>query len=173
VLCVAVARGSSGALGRRGRRGRICCADGLLTLKLEPHSDEVVFSDTFSHIHSTLPSLCSALCEVALGRHSRPVVFLLESHELELSFTPQDDQTCIVNAVRFTNQRRDLENVEVVFRHSGTPQAIVLSFWRALRQLQTCLPEGEFATRWRQPFPVTEMASLTAAVAAIKRGKRS
>jgi hypothetical protein len=141
-------------------------------LKLELHSDEVVFSATFSHIYSTLPSLCGALCEVAVGRRPRPVVFLLEPHEFEFSFTPRDEQTCIVNAVRFTNQRRDLENGEVVFRHSGPPQAIVLSFWRALRQLQTCLPEGEFATRWRQPFPATEMASLTAAVAAIKARQR-
>jgi hypothetical protein len=141
-------------------------------LKLELHSDEVVFCDTFSHIYSTLPNLCDALCEVAMGRRSRPVVFLLEPHELELRFTPQDEQRCILNAVRFPNQRRDLENGEVVFRHSGLPEEIVLSFWRALRQLQTCLPEGDFTTRWRNPFPATEMASLTAAVAAIKAARQ-
>ena len=138
-------------------------------LQLQLHSEGVVFSDTFSHIYSTLPNLCDALCEVAAGRGSRrPVRFLLEPQELELSVTLQDEQTCIVNVVWFPDRRRDLENGEGVFRYAGRPQEVVLSFWRALRQLETCLPEREFTARWREPFPRTAMASLTAAVAAIK-----
>jgi hypothetical protein len=137
-------------------------------LKVELRSAQIELSDTFSHIYPTLPNLCEALCAVAEGKGSRPVVFLLEPQELELSFTSQENQTCIVNAVLFPDRRRDLENGEVVFAHSGSSREVVLAFWRALRQLQTCLPEHEFTVRWREPFPAKEMAALTVAVATIK-----
>jgi hypothetical protein len=137
-------------------------------LKLELRSEQVVLSDTFSHIYPTLPSLCNALCALAEGKGPRPVVFLIEPQELELSFTSQKNQNCRMNIVRFPDRRRDSENRDVVFAHLGPSPEVVLSFWRALRQLQTCLPEHEFTTRWRAPFPANEMAALTAAVATIK-----
>lgn len=140
-------------------------------LKLELRSEEVVLSDTFSHIYPTLPSLCDALCALTESKGPRPVVFLIEPQELELSFRSEENYNCIVNAVRFSDHRRDSENGEVVFEYSGPAQEVVLSFWRALRQLQTCLPEHEFTTRWRDPFPANEMAALTAAVERIKTGQ--
>ena len=139
-------------------------------LKLELRSEQVVLADSFSHIFPTLPSLCDALCALAEGREPRPVVFLIEPQEFELSFRSQDNENCIVSAVRFPDHRRDSESGEVVFGYSGTSQEVVLSFWRALRQLQTCLTEDEFTTRWGEPFPANEMAALTAAVERIKTG---
>ena len=59
-------------------------------LKLELRSEQVVLADSFSHIFPTLPSLCDALCALAEGREPRPVVFLLEPQEFELSFRSQD-----------------------------------------------------------------------------------
>jgi hypothetical protein len=55
-----------------------------------------------------------AVCALAEGRGPRAVVFLLEPQELELSFTSQEDQKCIVNAVRFPDHRRDSENGEAL-----------------------------------------------------------
>jgi hypothetical protein len=140
-------------------------------LKLELRSEQVALSDTFSHIYPTLPNLCDALCDVVERREARPVVFLLEPQELELRFVSQGNQTCLVNAVRFPDRRRDSENGEIVFAHSGPTPEVVLSFWRALRQLQTALAEHEFTTQWREPFPARELAALTAAVATIKSGQ--
>jgi len=89
------------------------------------------------------------------SRAPRPVVFLLEPQEVELSFTSSENHNCIVNAVRFRAHRRDSENGEAVFRYSGLSQEVVLSLWRALRQLQTCLTESEFTTRFRTHFQRT------------------
>ena len=131
-----------------------------------------MLSDTFSHIYPTLPNLCDALCALAEGRGPRAVVFLLEPQELELRFKFQENQNCIVNAVRFPDHRRDIENGgEVVFEYSGPAHEVVLSFWRALRQLQTRLPEHEFTTRWREPFPANEMAALRAMVERMESGQ--
>jgi len=140
-------------------------------LKLELRSEDIGLSDTFSHVYPTLATLCDALCALAAGKHPRPVVFLLEPQELELSFKLQDSQGCTVTAVQFSTHRRDLKG-DVLLEHSGRAQEVVLSFWRALRRLQTCLPEPEFATRWREPFPANEMAALTAAVETIKAEPR-
>jgi len=139
-------------------------------LKFELRSEKVVLADSFSHIYPTLPSLCNALCALAEGAESRPVVFFLEPEEFELSFTSGDKQNRIVNVLRFPDRRRGSERGEVVFAHSGTSQEVVLSFWRALRQLQTCLTEDDFTTSWGEPFPAHEMAALTAAVERIKTG---
>ena len=166
---------------REGRRARFATMSQLKVefdqpehgwLKLELRSEEVLLSDTFSHIYPTLPNLCDALCALASGSYSRPVVFLLEPQELELSFTSHEDQKCIVNVVRFADRGRDSRNREVAFAYSGPSREVVLSFWRALRQLQTCLTEDDFTTSWGEPFPAHEMAALTAAVERIKSGKQ-
>lgn len=141
-------------------------------LKLELRCEQVVFAESFSHIHPTLPRLCDALCALAEGRQPRPVVFVLEPQEFELSFRSQQNDHCSVNAVRFPDHGRDPEDGEVVFEYSGTSPEVVLSFWRALRQLQTRLPDHEFTARWREPFPANEMALLTAAVERIKTGAK-
>ena len=121
--------------------------------------------------YPTLPSLCNALCALAEGREPWPVVFLLEPEEFELSFTSGENQNRIVNVLRFPDGHRGSEPSEVVFAHSGTSQEVVLSFWRALRQLETFLTEDDFTTNWGEPFPAHEMAALTAAVERIKTGQ--
>ena len=70
----------------------------------------------------------------------------------------------LVNAVRFPHHRRSLENGEIVFTYLGPSREIVMIFWRALRRLQTGLPEQEFTKRWRAPFPTKDIDALTAAV---------
>lgn len=141
-------------------------------LKLELRSEQAVLAGSFSHIYPTLPSLCDALCALAEGRQPGPVVFVLEPQEFELSFSSQENDHCIVNAVRFPDHRRDSESGDVVFGYSGPAPEVVLSFWRALRQLQTLLLEHEFTACWREPFPAREMAALTAAVEGIKTGQQ-
>jgi hypothetical protein len=141
-------------------------------LKLELRSEQIARSETFSHLYPTLPNLCEALCDVAERREVRQVVLLLEPQELELRFVSQDNHTCLVNGLRFRDHRRDLENAEIVFVYAGPSREVVLSFWRALRQLQTSLPAHEFTARWHEPFPAREMEALTAAVATMENDQR-
>jgi hypothetical protein len=53
---------------------------------------------------------------------------------------------------------------KVLFTFAGTPQRIVLPFWRALRRL-----EADFAAaQWRGRFPSDDLAKLTTEIAALK-----
>jgi hypothetical protein len=47
---------------------------------------------------------------------------------------------------------------------SGKPSAIVLPFWRALRELESRREAQHFEAPWRRPFPVVELDKLTAQV---------
>jgi hypothetical protein len=133
-------------------------ADGWL--QLEIHATESAFRDTFSHIYSSLPDLCEALCDVLVGDiQPRRVVFLLEPAEVELRFAPHDGR-CRVSLKLFAGRRRDIDG-RAVFEFDGATADIVLPFWRALRRLQTILPEDEFEKVWREPFPRHEMQVLT------------
>ena len=63
-------------------------SDGWLRIELgyEGH----LLAEPFSHIYPTLPDLCSALCDLVAGRVARPVVFLVEPAQLEMSMRPSD-----------------------------------------------------------------------------------
>jgi hypothetical protein len=141
---------------------------GWLGLKLR--SGQAEFSEAFSHIYPSLATLCEALSDIARARVGRTVVFLLEPRELEFRFGLDNHRTCTLTAVLFSDTHRDRDG-DVVFQHSAPSKDIVLSFWRALRRLETCLPAAEFAARWREPFPSAEMAALTSVVTAFKAGR--
>jgi hypothetical protein len=121
-------------------------------LQLEVHAGESAFRETFSHIYSSLPDVCEALCDVLTGdRQPRRAVFLLEPAEVEMWLAPHAGR-CRVSLVLFPGRRRDIDG-RVVFEFEGATADVVLAFWRALRRLQTILPEHEFEKRWRAPFP--------------------
>ena len=87
-------------------------------LQLEVHAGESAFRETFSHIYSSLPDLCEALCDVLTGdRQPRRVVFLLEPAEIEMGLAPHADR-CRVSLVAFPGPRRDIDG-RAVFEFEG------------------------------------------------------
>lgn len=136
-------------------------------LAIEVRTADQHVHDTFSHIYPTLPDLCAALCDALGGIPSRPVTFLLEPAELELTIVPEGPAVSVLRIRMYPDRSRTLTPAPTLeFRGAAT--AIVLAFWRALRRLQTCLPASQFSERFREPFPELEMASLTRLVAARK-----
>ena len=136
--------------------------DGWLRLVLS--ADNVKVVETFSHIYPALRDLCSALCDVLNGVTARTVVLLLEPDELELRFVSLDRDSVRLRMSVFPDRHRSREGT-ILLDHSTATRIVVLAFWRALRRLQTSLPEDEFERRFREPFPSLEMASLTNLVA--------
>lgn len=129
-------------------------------IRLDVGAGEQRFSDTFSHVYPSLKDLCSALCDVVNGVPSRPAVFLLGAPEIELRISPEaNDGTRLVIRL-FPDRRRDRAG-EAVLETKASARSVVMTFWRALRRLQTSLPGSEFEARFREPFPDLEMASLT------------
>lgn len=136
-------------------------------LRLSLHGAGTAFDEFFSHIYPALQTLCCSLCDAASGAHARPVLFLLEPAELEMTLADGPEDSLIVEVVRYRSHRRpptDPRAGDSVFRCQGARREVLLSFWRALRRLETCLSPEEFAHRWREPFPSLEMASFTAIV---------
>lgn len=140
-------------------------ANGWLGLELSADNTTVV--QTFSHIYPALRDLVSALCDVLNGVRARTVVFLLEPDELELHLVAID-QDIVKLTMRVFPDRHRVREGTVLLEHCTTAPIVVLTFWRALRRLQTSLPEDEFEHRFCQPFPALEMASLTSLVALSK-----
>jgi len=134
-------------------------ADGWLQLELRSNGN--LFVDTFSHIYPTLPDLCGALFDVLSGRPARRVVFLLQPAELELNMITVGQAMLRLRVCRFHDHRRMMHEREPVFEFEGETTMTVVTFWRALRRLQTAVTETDFEKRWREPFPKLEMASLT------------
>jgi hypothetical protein len=123
---------------------------------------DATFEGSFSHIYPTLEQLCGGLCDVAAGASARRVTFLLEPAELELriSFIGGDDAELTVDLYS-DGRRYPGARSSRVFEFCGPRSAILLPIWRALRNLETCLPASDFERAWREPFPQMAMASLT------------
>ena len=125
----------------------------------------VLYEDSFSHIYPTLEQLCGALCDVAGGVQARRVTFLLEPEELELSFSPVHAEETGLTANLYPDHRRHSgTRATQVFELRAPPTDLVLTFWRALRRLQTCLPASDFEREWREPFPEGAMDLLTSII---------
>lgn len=140
-------------------------SEGWLAVEIRTGDQSV--HEKFSHLYSTLPNLCSALCDALRGRPSRRVTFLLEPAELELSIVREGPTVSVLNLRMFRDRSRTLTPAPILEFHGATAE-IVLAFWRALRRLQTCLSASQFHERFHEPFPELEMDSLTRLVTAQK-----
>jgi hypothetical protein len=129
-------------------------------IRLELRREDVHFSDVFSHVYPALRDLCSALCSVLNGVSPRAVIFLLEPAELELTFVLDAAGLISLCARLFPDSHREREGTRIL-EHIATARELVPVFWRALRRLQTSLPEEDFVRRFGEPFPALEMTSLS------------
>ena len=57
-----------------------------------------------------------------------------------------------------------------VFNFIGPRDQLIISFWRALRELQGRYDPSEYEKRWYEPFPTREMEVLTQRIGALKQG---
>jgi len=55
-----------------------------------------------------------------------------------------------------------------VFNFIGPRDQLLISFWRALRELQGRYDPAEYERRWKEPFPTREMEVLTQRMSALK-----
>lgn len=136
-------------------------------IQLQLTSGTLNLIEPFSHIYPSLRDLCSALCDVLNGVPARTVTFLLEPAELELILTDAP-QRLLRMTVREYPDRRRTRRATVVFEHHGASLSVVLTFWRALRRLESLLPDDRFEQSFRASFPRSEMAALSRLVAATK-----
>lgn len=134
---------------------------GGITMQLTTPEDS--FGDNFSHIYPTLEDLCAALWEADRQISTRTVVFLLEPAELELRILPLPENKSELSIRVFPGHGRGRQPPPA-FACTLPTRALVLTFWRALRRLQTSLPPAEFQREWRGPFPDSAMGALTALV---------
>jgi hypothetical protein len=122
-------------------------------------------AERFSYVYSSLEQLCVAVCDVAQGIEARPAVLLLEPAEVELRLAPCPAEDIELTVSLFPDARRGVgRRPTSALVHRGRTRDIVLAFWRALRRLETSLPEEAFAREWRTRFPALEMSALTRVV---------
>jgi hypothetical protein len=57
-----------------------------------------------------------------------------------------------------------------VFNFIGPRDQLLISFWRALRELQGRYDPSEYERRWQEPFPTREVEVLTQRMRALKHG---
>jgi hypothetical protein len=90
----------------------------------------------------------------------RKLVRILEEPEVcELRFDRVDGTLSLEVCRRASEQHR---HCRTLLEASGSILEMCLSFWRALRNLQTRFSEKEFERRWHSPFPTSGMEQLTA-----------
>ena len=56
-----------------------------------------------------------------------------------------------------------------VFNFIGPRDQLLISFWRALRELQGRYDPAEYERRWKEPFPTRELEVLTQRMKALKQ----
>jgi hypothetical protein len=122
-------------------------------------------AERFSYVYSSLEQLCVAVCDAAQGIQARPAILLLEPVEVELRFAPCGADDTELTVSLFPDARRVAgRRPTSALIHRGRTRDMVRAFWRALRRLETSVPEEAFAREWRSPFPALEMSALTRVV---------
>jgi hypothetical protein len=130
---------------------------GWLPVRLEVDGKAIEFAAS-DVADDPLEQLCNSLLDVAAGRRSKTEWFL-EPDCYEFNFIPSEGQVILeVELVekRASNQEDLPEKRSQELRWSGSPGALVLSFWRALKKSQSNFA-GE--AEWL-PFPIQIFSRL-------------
>lgn len=92
-----------------------------------------------------------------------------EEYDFELS---AEGGRASLTVVRHPTHARRAEDSRPVFSHADGRLALVLPFWRELRELRRRSAEDAFEQNWRRPFPERELRELTRLVRARRREER-
>jgi hypothetical protein len=136
-------------------------------IRIEIESGRDSFADTFSHIYPSISELCGALTYASRGVKGQRARFLLEPAELVLGFEP-DGGTLTTRATLRRRQALHPQAEECLFVNVGPLRTVVLTFWRALRVLQTSATPEQFELAWREAFPEHDMESFTDSIAHLR-----
>jgi hypothetical protein len=118
--------------------------------------------DTLSFIASHLPAnslsnLVSALIAVMISENGQAVVcWNTEPMEYEFLFEILPEHIDF-SVVQWLDSRRRQDQGWSVFRTRNTRRQLALSFWRALRQLES---SSHSTWQWPYPFPTDELRKL-------------
>jgi hypothetical protein len=134
---------------------------GWVGLKLE--SDDATFFDAISYTPTDIfTALCNTLCTVLDGVDPAVAVFYANPAAYELRFaTDESDGNISCELYSWSAAHRIMGRRKREFAVRGTPRAILLPFWRALRSLHASMTPQEFLIAWRRDFPESELAQLT------------
>ena len=119
-------------------------------------------------------SLTEVLLEIAESHTaiSRSVVLFHEPAESEIHFIwsgPISDSLSL-QVLEFPDHLRTKGPGQAQLSFQNKRGAILLSFWRALRDLESRVEQESFETQWRHTFPSKELSLLTSAIDAIQHG---
>jgi hypothetical protein len=117
--------------------------------------------------------LVEALIDLAQSRTpiSRLVILSQEPIESEIRFfwTGPTDDSLSLQVVEFPDRIRTKYPGDIKFFITVNRCTILLSFWRALRDLESRVEQESFESHWGSLFPSKEMSLLTAAIEALQR----
>jgi len=92
-----------------------------------------------------------------------------EEYDFELAAAGEGASLTVT---RHPRHARRPEEARQVFAHAAPRLALVLPFWRELRELRRRGAEDVFEQNWRRRFPESELRELTRLVRARKRQER-
>jgi hypothetical protein len=141
---------------------------GWVGLKLEWGG--AAFSDAISYTPADVfTALCNALCAVLDGLDAPPVTLYAEPAEYDLHFVVDQNRGIVsCELCHWPDHRRTKNPRQHIFKAWGSPRAVVLPFWRALRSLQASMTPQEFYLAWRRDFPESALEELAKRVQALK-----
>jgi hypothetical protein len=113
-----------------------------------------------SHVpYDSITELAIALNKILEGYAEAVVRWNEEPAEYEFVFRVSGEslnlEICEVARIQGGVRRNS------VFSFGGPRDQVLISFWRALRELQGRYSPSEYEKRWEEPFPTREMEVLT------------
>jgi hypothetical protein len=130
---------------------------GWLTVVLEAPEQHYQFSP--SRIpHDSVSLLAVAMLSVLEGRNA-VVPWNDEPAIHEFSFAKSGEMVVLKVLALRPRAHAEVER-EVVFSVHGSADEVLLPLWRALRTLESRFTPEEYHRRWREPFPIAQVAEL-------------
>jgi hypothetical protein len=123
------------------------------------HDQEVTVIGS-STPYDSIGDLAMAMFRLAAGSPDAVVSFNEEPMEYDLRFQERDNRIDVTLTI-YPDHRRSKDIGRDVLRAEASRAEVCLSFWRALRRLQTALSEEGFAEAWGYPFPARTVDRLT------------
>jgi len=138
-------------------------------IEITMSADDEQFMLIPSHVpYDSITELTVALNKILEGYSEATVRWNEEPAEYEFVFRVSDGSLNLdvyeVISVQGGIRRNS------VFNFIGPRDQLLISFWRALRELQGRYDPAEYERRWKEPFPTREMEVLTQRMRALKHG---
>jgi hypothetical protein len=132
-------------------------------------ADDEQFMVITSHVpYDPISELAVALNKILEGYSEATVRWTEEPAEYEFVFRVSEG-SLYLDVYEVTGIQGGIRR-NSVFSFIGMRDQSLISFWRALRELQGRYDPAEYERRWREPFPTREVEVLTQRLSALKHG---